>query len=167
LARRRVGPYLLVSPFVFRVDSELATILDPREAAHAEWIALSFLRDPARRRLRPVPGVPTDTLFPAIDLDCAPLWGFTYRLVLDWLGLPAGGDPAAAILAFLVERGLTVVRPWQDRVAEVRGVIPVEQVLERFCGPASEAPGINRLEARPESIRILGPDFEEYLIRVV
>jgi hypothetical protein len=87
--------------------------------------------------------------------------------VSDWLGLPASGDPAAAILAFLVDRGLTVVRPWQDGVAEVRGAIPVEDVLARFCGPGSEAPAINRLEARPESIRILGPNFEEYLIRAV
>src|SRR3954469_10008723 len=45
LARRRVGPYLMVAPFVFRVDSELATILDPLEAAHAEWVPLSLLRD--------------------------------------------------------------------------------------------------------------------------
>src|SRR5262249_41692861 len=103
-ARRRVGPFLLVSPFVFRVDTELATILDPLEAAHAEWVPRSLLRDTSRHRLRPVPGIPPDTLFPAIDLECAPLWGFTYRLVSDWLGLAATGDPAAAMLAFLVDR---------------------------------------------------------------
>src|SRR3954447_7780696 len=33
---RRVGRYFLVAPFVFRVESEFATILDPLEAAHAE-----------------------------------------------------------------------------------------------------------------------------------
>src|SRR5512133_776182 len=48
LARRRVGPYLLVAPFVFRVDTERATILDPLEAAHAAWVPLNFLRDTGR-----------------------------------------------------------------------------------------------------------------------
>src|SRR5947209_1493603 len=38
IAGRRVGAYLLVAPFVFQVERELATILDPLEAAHAEWI---------------------------------------------------------------------------------------------------------------------------------
>ena len=56
LARRRVGRFLPVAPFVFRVESELATILDPLEAAHAEWIPLSLLRDLSRHRLRNVPG---------------------------------------------------------------------------------------------------------------
>src|SRR3954453_23130901 len=86
LARRRVGRYLLVAPFVLRVDTELATILDPLEAAPATWGPLSLLRDPGRHHLRSVPGVAPETLFPAVDLEGAPLWGFTYRLVSDWLG---------------------------------------------------------------------------------
>src|SRR3982750_3744760 len=66
LARRRVGPYLLVAPFVFRVDTELATILDPLEAAHAEWVPLTYLRDLKHHRLQAVPGVSPQTLFPAV-----------------------------------------------------------------------------------------------------
>src|SRR6266496_2904631 len=31
---RRVGRYFLVAPFVFRIAGELATVLDPLEAAH-------------------------------------------------------------------------------------------------------------------------------------
>src|SRR3954451_14930310 len=62
LARRRVGAYLLVAPFVFRVDSELALILDPLEAAHAEWVPLTYLRDLKHHRLQAVPGVPPQTL---------------------------------------------------------------------------------------------------------
>src|SRR5690242_1028671 len=45
-ARRKVGRYLLVAPFLFRVDSELPTKLDPREAAHALWIPRRVLLDP-------------------------------------------------------------------------------------------------------------------------
>jgi 8-oxo-dGTP pyrophosphatase MutT (NUDIX family) len=150
LARRRVGPFLLVAPFVFRVESELATILDPLEAAHAEWVPLSRLRDLGRHRLRPVPGIPPDTLFPAVDLDCAPLWGFTYRLLSDWLGLSPAGDPEAVVERFLEERGLR----------DGRG----EDLMERLGRPGPAVLGINRVEVRPEEIRILGPKFEEYVV---
>src|SRR3954447_14227761 len=167
LARRRVGPYLMVAPFVFRVDSELATILDPLEAAHAEWVPLSLLRDLGRHRLRPVPGIPPDTLFPAIDLESTPLWGFTYRLVSDWLGLQPAGEPAAAMLDFFAARGLAVEHGWQDGVGQGRGAIPVDEVLARFCGPGPEVLAINRLEVREDFVRLLGPKFEEYVIRAV
>jgi 8-oxo-dGTP pyrophosphatase MutT (NUDIX family) len=142
LARRRVGRFLPVAPFVFRVESELPTILDPREAAHAEWAPLSLLRDVGRHRLRNVPGIPPDTYFPAVDLDGAPLWGFTYRLVLDWLGLRATGDPAEAVARFVEERGVSV---------------------DRLCEPGPAVLAVNRLEVLPGEIRLLGPTFEEYV----
>jgi hypothetical protein len=143
LARRRVGPFLMVAPFVFRIESELATILDPLEAAHAEWVPLSLLRDLNRHRLRNVPGVPPDTFFPAVDLDTAPLWGFTYRLLSDWLGLTPNSDPAAAVSRFVEERSVSDV--------------------SRLCEPGPAVLAINRLEVRPDEIRILGPKFEEYV----
>jgi 8-oxo-dGTP diphosphatase len=142
LARRRVGRFLPVAPFVFRVESELATILDPLEAAHAEWVPLSVLRDLNRHRLRNVPGIPPDTYFPAVDLDCAPLWGFTYRLISDWLGLVPTGDPATAVARFVEARGLS---------------------LERLCEPGPAVLAINRMEARADEIRLLGPKFEEHV----
>jgi 8-oxo-dGTP pyrophosphatase MutT (NUDIX family) len=134
-ARRRVGRFLSVAPFVFRVERNLAIIPDPLEAAHAEWIPLDWLRDLDRHHLREVPGIPTDTLFPAIDLECAPLWGFTYRLLCDWLGLTTTIDPAEAVARFVEQRGLS--------------------------GDAVLA--INRLELRPDEIRCLGPQFEEHV----
>jgi 8-oxo-dGTP pyrophosphatase MutT (NUDIX family) len=87
LAGRRVGKFVLVAPFLFHVDAALPTVLDPREAVEALWTPLSVLRDPARHALRPVPGQPSDMQFPAIELSGVPLWGFTYRLISDWLGL--------------------------------------------------------------------------------
>ena len=105
-----------------------------------------------------------DMLFPAVDLEGAPLWGFTYRLLCDWLGLSAPDDPGPAILRFLLERGLALERDWHEGVAEVRGEIPVKEVLARFCsGPHVRA--INRLEVRPDSVKLLGPGFEERIIR--
>jgi 8-oxo-dGTP pyrophosphatase MutT (NUDIX family) len=143
LARRRVGPFLLVAPFVFRVESELATILDPLEAAHAEWAPLRILRDPARHRLRNVPGIPPDTYFPAVEMDGAPLWGFTYRLLSDWLGLTVNGDAAAAVARFVEERGVSDIA--------------------RLCQPGPAVLAVNRLEVGADEIRILGPKFEEYV----
>jgi hypothetical protein len=142
LARRRVGRFLPVAPFVFRAESELATILDPLEAAHAEWVPLSLLRDLSRHRLRNVPGIPTDTYFPAVDLEGTPLWGFTYRLLSDWLGLRPAGEPAEEVERFVAERGFS---------------------LGRLCEPGPAVLAINRLEVRPDEIRILGPNFEEYV----
>lgn len=84
-AGRRVGRFLLVAPFLFRVDGELPTTLDPREAVEARWIPLSFLRDPAQHSIQSVPGQPKEVQFPAIELNGVPLWGFTYRLITDWL----------------------------------------------------------------------------------
>src|SRR5260370_11234182 len=63
VARRRSPPYLAVAPFVFRVDGQLATVLDSREAAGAAWVPLRVLRDPGNHRLRPVPGRPPELLF--------------------------------------------------------------------------------------------------------
>jgi 8-oxo-dGTP diphosphatase len=96
LARRETGTYVLVAPFLFGVDSELPTVLEPMEAAAALWVPLRDLRDPARHTLRAVPGRPPEMLFPAIELKgklptelmATPLWGFTYRLIMDWLGMP-------------------------------------------------------------------------------
>jgi 8-oxo-dGTP pyrophosphatase MutT (NUDIX family) len=93
LARRRTGPFVLVAPFVFGLDGELLTVLDPREAVEAVWVPLDVWRDPTRHALRAVPGLPGDWLFPAIDLNGMPLWGFTYRLGTDWLGLLSGQSP--------------------------------------------------------------------------
>src|ERR1043166_1718147 len=124
IAGRRVGAYLLVAPFVFQVDSELATVLAPLEAVTSAWIPLSWLRDLDRHHMRAVPGVSPDVLFPAVDLECAPLWGFTYRVLVEGLGFgatPAGAFAAAdSVLRFLEAEGAAIRAPWQNQVAEVR-----------------------------------------------
>jgi hypothetical protein len=102
------------------------------------------LRDLGRHRLRNVPGLPANTYFPAIDLDGAPLWGFTYRLLADWLGLTVSAEPSAAVAAFLEERGCSD--------------------LARLCAPGPAVLAVNRLEVGPEGLRIWGPDFEEHAV---
>ena len=185
IARRRTGPFLPVAPFVFAVDSQLPTVLDPREAAAAVWIPRSLLCDPAQHCLLSVPRRPGEMLFPAIDLGGMPLWGFTYRLLTDWLALgpkdvngleTAGFRAASLVLDFLLARGLKLKHGWTERpasglagqpvmkVATVEGTLPVEQVLAHFGAPGNHVPLVNLLEVRPDYIRVAGLDFEEYLI---
>jgi 8-oxo-dGTP pyrophosphatase MutT (NUDIX family) len=172
IARRKVGRFLLVAPFLFRVESELATTLDPREAAHSLWAPRSILLDMERHCLRAVPGRPPEMLFPCVPLDGAPLWGFTYRLITDWLGLgakaEAGIQAASDVLEFLVSQGLTVARGWQaegvTKVAAVKGEIPVDRVLAQFGTPGPHVAAINCLEVGCGQVRILGPAWEEYRI---
>ena len=187
LARRRMGPFVLVAPFVFEVDCELPTVLDPREAVEAVWVSLSVWRDPAKHSLRAVPGLPADWLFPAINLNRLPVWGFTYRLAADWLGLLRTQSPieqpgfatACHLLEFLLSCGLKLAAGWEERsvqpallgqpfarVAILEGTIPVALVAAHVATPGELFPAINMLEVRPEYIRVLGLEFEEYRILV-
>ena len=185
LARRRAGPFVLVAPFVFEVDGELPAVVDPREAVEAVWVPLDVWRNPARHYLRAVPGLPGDWLFPAIDLNGLPLWGFTYRLATDWLGLLPSQSPieqpgfemVCHLLEFLLSCGLRLAAGWEVRsvqpaigepqtakVAVVKGAIPAALVVAQFKSPGELFPRITFLEVRPDRIRVVGLAFEEYLI---
>ncbi len=85
-AGRSLRAFIVVAPFLFGVESQMATMLNPREAVEAMWVPLSLLRDASRHALRSMPGLPPDRQYPAIDLNGVPLWGFTYRVISDWLG---------------------------------------------------------------------------------
>jgi 8-oxo-dGTP pyrophosphatase MutT (NUDIX family) len=182
LARRRTGPFVLVAPFVFGVDTELPTAVDHREAVEAVWVPQSGWRDPARHSLRTVPFRPGNLLFPAFDLNGTPVWGFTYRVVTNWLGLmPEQAEPgfevACLVLEFLLAHGLKLKRGWEERAAqswteeritakfaEVEGAIPVALVTAEFAASGEDFPRVNLLEILPEKIRIVGLAFEEYVI---
>jgi 8-oxo-dGTP pyrophosphatase MutT (NUDIX family) len=166
-ARRRGGEPLLVAPFVFQVERELAVVVDPREAVEAQWIPLRALLDPARHSLQCVPGVTPQMRYPCIALHGAPLWGFTYRLLTAWLGLIPAEEPsedpppeAALIFEFLVSRGLN---PGYGP-ANGAGEIPVQEVMAVMADPAAHVPQVNAVEVRPEYIRFVGLGFEEYFI---
>jgi hypothetical protein len=78
-----------VAPFLFHIGEQLPVTLDPEEAVEALWLPLRVLRAPANHCVRPVPGMPQEMKFPCVELPAVPLWGFTYRLLADWLGLPS------------------------------------------------------------------------------
>jgi hypothetical protein len=170
VARRRTGRFPLVAPFVFRVRSELPTTPDPLEAVEAVWIPLARLRDPAQHGLRPVPGFPSESLFPSVAIGTVPLWGFTYHLMTTWLGLAEtdaelpGFKTADRILGFLSAQGLRTVQAWTRRKVAVAGEIPVAAVLDYLSTQNGEIPAVNLVEVRPELVRIVGLAFEEYVI---
>lgn len=176
LTGRRLERALLVAPFLFRADCEMATVLDTREAVEALWIPLSVLRDPARHCLRAVPRFPREMAFPSIELNGVPLWGFTYRVIAQWLKLypdpqPAGFEAACGLLTFLLDRcGLRLRRGWSAcdgkrvEVAQVQGIIPVTAVLDHCARPGSRIPPVSVLEVRADSIRMVGLGLEEYRI---
>ena len=173
-AGRRMRHVLTVAPFLFRSDSELPTVVDPEEVAEAVWVPQSLLRDTARHRLRSVPRLPPEMAFPAIELNGVPLWGFTYRVIANWLRLHgeqrqrAGFTAACEVLEFLLRHGLKLQYDWQDhkgkKVAKVIGPIPVETVLDHFGSGGRLIPPVSALEVRRDSIRIVGLELEEYLI---
>ncbi len=168
IARRRAGSYLLVAPFLFRVEQRLATVLDPEEAVEAFWIPVRVLRDRAHHGLRKVPGRPGATLFPGIELNQVPLWGFTYRLLSDWLGItpPAetGREAAQAVLQFLLTRGLQLRQDFNGRHAVVAGMVPVDEVVRHFSAAENFHPAINCLDVREHRVAIFDPEFAEYVI---
>jgi 8-oxo-dGTP pyrophosphatase MutT (NUDIX family) len=170
VAGSRVGRFMLVAPFAFHVKRELATILDPSEAAYAGWVPLSILRDPARHRLRNVPRGAPDLFFPAIELDVAPLWGFTWRVLVEWLNLGPRRDIAEvadALLDFVTAHGCSLEQGWNDGTARVRGRIPAEETIAHFAQPGPHIFAILRIEIRPDRIRLTDPAMREFTIESV
>jgi len=180
MAGRRIGRTMLVAPYLFRARAELPTKLDPEEAAEALWLPLSFVRDPTRHCLTPVPRLPPDRIFPAIELNGVPLWGFTYRVITQWLGLHStvasgelpGFQAASLLLDFLLAEGMELRYGWIDstedphpvRVARVKGEIPVDAVLAHLALPGNRIPPVSSLEIHSDAIRVMGLNQEEYVI---
>lgn len=166
-ARRAVGSYVLVAPFLFRVEEILEARPDPREASEVLWIPMARLRDLSQHRLMAVPGRPKEQLFPAIPLAGAPLWGFTYRVIATWLGLGSGEKRTLpdAMFELLSRIGLPVKRTPQNCGVEVEGPIPVEAVLEALARPGPHVALINVADVSPERIRVMDVSFGEHEIR--
>jgi hypothetical protein len=90
-------------------------------------------------------------------------------------GFRTGADDAR----YPAVAGLIVLSPWhstapkngdelgQAQAAKVSGPIPTDAVIEYFSGLGGVVAKVNRIEIRPEYIRIHGLAFEEYLIETV
>ena len=82
------GPQIAVSPFVFAVPGEITIAPDPREVASAVWIPLAHLADPASaaEHLHILPGGGR-LRFPALAYHHHVIWGLTYRMLIQFLGI--------------------------------------------------------------------------------
>jgi 8-oxo-dGTP pyrophosphatase MutT (NUDIX family) len=152
-ARRRKGPFLQVAPFLFRVPEQVPVVLNPHEAVESRWMVLTELRDPARHGLHTIPGMPSSLLYPAIGLQPMPLWGFTYRLLTDWLGISPPPEAERDLLDKLLAQG------------QAQETIRVQAVLEYLMAPGHGIPAVSVVEIQPDAVRITGLEFEEYVIR--
>jgi 8-oxo-dGTP pyrophosphatase MutT (NUDIX family) len=87
-AGRHVGRALPVAPFHFRIDHRPGITPEPTEVAASLWCPLVRLRDHSAHRDGTVnPHLPARS-YPHLPLDGHPLWGFTYGVLMRWLGLP-------------------------------------------------------------------------------
>ena len=91
-AGRVIGSSVMVATFVFKIMEQAATKLDEREAAEAVWMPMSTLLDLSRHQVREIPGVPAERKFPAFELLGTPVWGFTYRVLCQWAGVPVAPE---------------------------------------------------------------------------
>ncbi|MCS7026302.1 MAG: CoA pyrophosphatase [Bryobacteraceae bacterium] len=87
-AGRSAGRLVAVEPYLFRLPKAVSIQVNPAEATQALWLPLSILRDPSRHQLLEGPGIPSGWRVPGIPLGEVPLWGFTYRVLCAWLGIP-------------------------------------------------------------------------------
>ncbi len=82
------GPRIAVSPFVFAVPADVVVAPGPAEGASTVWVPLRHLADPASaaEHLQILPG--GDSLrFPALAYDGHVIWGLTYRMLIQFLGI--------------------------------------------------------------------------------
>jgi 8-oxo-dGTP pyrophosphatase MutT (NUDIX family) len=81
------GKPLRVAPFLFELSGPPRIRLDPIECSDFHWVPERRLRDPtAHSRITPIPGLHRS--FPAVQLGDGHVWGFTYKVLADLLGLP-------------------------------------------------------------------------------
>ena len=91
-AGRVIGHSVMVATFVFKIPEQISTTLDQAEAAEAVWMPMSVLLDLSRHRVQSIPGVPPERPFPAFDLQGTLVWGFTYRVLCQWAGVPVAPE---------------------------------------------------------------------------
>ena len=84
----REGSEVEVVARVFLLPRKPNLTPNPDEVAALHWLALGDFRNPSNHRLGRVPMHSPTRIVACYSLPGAPLWGFTYRLLCHWQGLP-------------------------------------------------------------------------------
>ena len=80
------GYPVLVAPFLWRLKEKKELQLDTTEIEEARWQEIEILKDPKLHNDDLVIPEYPEIKFPYISLDDIPLWGFNYRVLMDYLG---------------------------------------------------------------------------------
>jgi hypothetical protein len=84
-------------------------------------------------------------------------------------GESGSGNGAATAAELIVERlrsiGLRIETGADGKTAEIRGAIPTAAILEHLSRPGPHVHSVNRVEIYSDRIRVIGREFDEYLIR--
>lgn len=76
-----------VSPFVYGLEGPADLRLNREEVADAVWVPLSYLAEPANVGSYLYPPDPQRREFPCYHYDRYTIWGMTYRMVSDFMGI--------------------------------------------------------------------------------
>lgn len=76
---------VMVAPFLWKIKEKKALDLDFSEMEEARWQELGYLKDTSlHKNDLVIPDYPEHS-FSYVMLDGVPLWGFTYRVLMDYL----------------------------------------------------------------------------------
>jgi 8-oxo-dGTP pyrophosphatase MutT (NUDIX family) len=83
---RRLPP-LIISPFVVAVPPYIEPVPQVAEVEHARWAPLGALRDPQAASSIRIPTGDMTVRFPALAFEDYTIWGLTYRILRQFLGV--------------------------------------------------------------------------------
>ena len=86
-----LAPRVVVSPFVYAIDSVPVLNVDETEVADAFWLGLDRLMGAEGRGTFTLEFQGRTVTLPRIELDGARIWGMTLRVVDDLVGRTRGG----------------------------------------------------------------------------
>ena len=84
ICRSTTKQAVLVAPFMWEIDHEPTLKPDPAEVAEARWLDCRQLDQPTNHPQAIMPAAQNSVLYPYIQVDDTPLWGFTWRVLTDW-----------------------------------------------------------------------------------
>ena len=84
-AGRNVNKETLVQPYLFEIPEPVELTLDLTEIDQFHWLPVSDLLDGSKVKNGKISKQYPQISFPYFPLHGRPLWGFTYKVVLDYL----------------------------------------------------------------------------------
>lgn len=84
-AGMRQNSFLKVAPFHFNLNNHPVIELQLEEHSDYYWVPIDYLMDRSKHKKAHLSISYPDTLFPYIDVQGTPLWGFTYKVLADFL----------------------------------------------------------------------------------